>query len=122
MTAAGRAAGAGTYDPLAEIRRQYPGWRLWWSDRHRPWATRIGRLPVKRPAGFALTIGADTARELAAALAEQEAKTGPDLPGLRGGDGGTLSPLARPWFQGPLPRERGRAWLQPPAPARCGPG
>jgi hypothetical protein len=33
---------------------------------------------VHPPGGFAMTVSGDTARELAAALAEQEAKTGPD--------------------------------------------
>jgi len=78
MAATGDAAGAGTFGPLAAMRQQYPGWKLWRSDARRFWATRTGRLPVHPPGGFAMTVSGDTARELAEALADQEAKTSPD--------------------------------------------
>ena len=77
MAARGNAAGAGTSGPLAAIRRQFPGWRPWRSDAGRFWATRTGRLPAHPPEQFAMTVDADTARGLQAALERQEALAGP---------------------------------------------
>ena len=79
MAAKGHAAGARTFDPLAPIRLQYPRWKIWRSSANRPWATRIGRYPANPPAGFAMTVDADTPRELRQVLADQEARSvGPD--------------------------------------------
>jgi hypothetical protein len=76
MAPEGRGAGAVTYGPLAAIRLRFPGWRPWRSDRGGYVAVRRRTLwPADPPPGFAMTVCADTPRELHEALAEQEART-----------------------------------------------
>jgi hypothetical protein len=62
-------------DELAGIARDYPAWHVWRSQAGRWWATRLGH--IRPPAGdgdadYALTLDADTAGELRAALAAQD--------------------------------------------------
>ena len=60
---------------LAGIAQDYPAWHVWRSQAGRWWATRLGHI---RPAaghadgGYAMTLDADTAGELRAALAAQD--------------------------------------------------
>lgn len=79
MAAMESAAGEVTYGPLALIRRQFPAWRPWRSDRGAYMAVRRRtRWPADPPPGYAMTVCADTAGGLRAALAAQEARTCPD--------------------------------------------
>ena len=59
---------------LAGIARDYPAWHLWRSQAGRWWATRLGHIrpPDGRDAGYAMTLDADTAGELRAALGAQD--------------------------------------------------
>ena len=59
---------------LAGIARDYPAWHVWRSQAGRWWATRLGHIrpPDGRDAGYAMTLDADTAGELRAALAAQD--------------------------------------------------
>jgi hypothetical protein len=59
---------------LAGIARDYPAWHVWRSQAGRWWATRLGhvRPPGDRDGEYALTLDADTAGELRAALAGQD--------------------------------------------------
>jgi hypothetical protein len=62
-------------DELAGIARDYPAWHVWRSQAGRWWATRLGH--IRPPVGdgdedYALTLDADTAGELRAALAAQD--------------------------------------------------
>ena len=59
---------------LAGIARDYPAWHVWRSQAGRWWATRLGhvRPPGDRDEEYALTLDADTAGELRAALAGQD--------------------------------------------------
>jgi hypothetical protein len=61
-------------DVLAGIARDYPAWHVWRSQAGRWWATRLGHIrpPGEPSAGYALTLDADTAGELRAALAAQD--------------------------------------------------
>ncbi|MGD0608780.1 MAG: hypothetical protein ABSA53_35000 [Streptosporangiaceae bacterium] len=62
---------------LAEIGRDYPGWRPWRSSAARWWAVRLAtRTPADVPVEWARTVDGDTARDLRAALAAQEELTG----------------------------------------------
>jgi len=66
---------------LAGIARDYPAWHVWRSQAGRWWATRLGHIrpPVGAgDPGYALTLDADTAGELRAALAAQ-GRSGPAL-------------------------------------------
>ena len=59
---------------LEGIARDYPAWHVWRSQAGRWWATRLGhvRPPGDRAGGYALTLDADTAGQLRAALAAQD--------------------------------------------------
>jgi hypothetical protein len=61
-------------DELAGIARDYPAWHVWRSQAGRWWATRLGhvRPPGDRAAAYVLTLDADTAGQLRAALAVQD--------------------------------------------------
>ena len=71
MTSRSREAPAET-GPLTAIRRQFPGWQPWRSDAGRFWAARMGTLPRRPPARFAMTVDGDTPDQLREAIAEQE--------------------------------------------------
>ena len=58
---------------LAEIGREYPGWRPWRSSAGRWWAVRLAtRTPVNPPNAWARTVDGDDPEQLRAALAAQE--------------------------------------------------
>jgi hypothetical protein len=57
---------------LAGIARDFPAWHVWRSQAGRWWATRLGHLrPPDDRDEYAMTLDADTAGELRAALAAQ---------------------------------------------------
>ena len=60
-------------DELAGIARDYPAWHVWRSQAGRWWATRLGHIrpSAGRDADYAMTLDADTADGLRAALAAQ---------------------------------------------------
>ena len=66
-------AGTEAADELAGIARDYPAWHVWRSQAGRWWATRLGHIrpPADRDADYAMTLDADTAGQLRAALAAQ---------------------------------------------------
>ena len=78
--AARRNAAGGQPDPdgaLAGIGRDFPGWQPWRSSAGRWWAVRRSRAaPARPPVEWAMTVDADTAEELRAALAGQEGLAG----------------------------------------------
>jgi hypothetical protein len=61
-------------DELAGIARDHPAWHVWRSQAGRWWATRLGhvRPPYGRDGGYAMTLDADSAEQLRAALAAQD--------------------------------------------------
>jgi hypothetical protein len=65
---------------LAGIASDYPAWHVWRSQAGRWWATRLGHLrpPDDRDGDYAMTLDADTAGELRAALAAQ-GRAGPAI-------------------------------------------
>ena len=71
-------------DELAGIARDFPAWHVWRSQAGRWWATRLGHLrpPADRDRDrdedYAMTLDADTAGELRAALAAQS-RCGPAI-------------------------------------------
>ena len=60
-------------DELAGIARDYPAWHVWRSQAGRWWAARLGHIrpSAGRDADYAMTLDADTADGLRAALAAQ---------------------------------------------------
>jgi hypothetical protein len=62
---------------LSRIAGEFPGWRPWVSDAGRCWATRRGRQPVSPPDWWAMTVDADDADGLLAAIATQERLANP---------------------------------------------
>jgi hypothetical protein len=66
-------AGTEAAGELAGIERDYPAWHVWRSQAGRWWATRLGHLrpPDDLGADYAMTLDADTAGELRAALSAQ---------------------------------------------------
>ncbi len=71
---AGSVLEEGVADELAGIARDYPAWHVWRSQAGRWWATRLGhvRPPGNRGGAYILTLDADTAEQLRAALAVQD--------------------------------------------------
>jgi hypothetical protein len=70
----------GTGEEIAGIRAAFPGWSVWRSDEGRWWATRRCPLrPSRWPDGYALTVTADDAGALRAAISSQpgDARPGP---------------------------------------------
>jgi len=76
MMALGSAGGGVcTLSTLAAVRRRFPGWSAWRSDAGRCWATRVtGRPPGRGEEHRAMTVDGDTPRQLAQAIAAEEAK------------------------------------------------
>ena len=67
----------GTGCEIAEIRAAFPGWNVWRSDEGRWWATRRCPLrPSRWPDGYALTVTADDAGALRAAISSQPGEAG----------------------------------------------
>jgi hypothetical protein len=69
-----------TGDQSAGIGAAFPGWSVWRSDEGRWWATRRCPLrPSRWPDGYALTVTADDAGALRAAISSQpgDARPGP---------------------------------------------
>ena len=71
---AGSGLGKDSPHELAGIARDYPAWHVWRSQAGRWWATRLGHIrpPDGQDGGYAMTLDADTAGELRAALAAQD--------------------------------------------------
>ena len=71
----------GDGDPLAAIRRRFPGWHFWKSSAGRWWASRTGvqrEMPLHPPAEWAMTVDADNTTELRNVLSRQEQLDGGD--------------------------------------------
>jgi hypothetical protein len=59
-------------EEITAMRAAFPGWNVWRSDEGGWWASRRHPLrPSRRPAGYALTVTADQARELRALISRQ---------------------------------------------------
>jgi hypothetical protein len=59
---------------ITSMRAAFPGWNVWRSDEGGWWASRRRPLrPSRWPAGYALTVAADEARELHELITRQPA-------------------------------------------------
>jgi hypothetical protein len=56
---------------LSRIEREFAGWHPWVSSGGHWWATRKGRQPAEPPEWWAMTVDADDAQGLRAAITQQ---------------------------------------------------